>query len=79
MRPRVHLSIYDMKLNKQTHKRATSRLDRVVFFVAVLWLATSLLLVLSYRTGSAQAAHPRKPELQLVAHSVPQAAHPSRM
>jgi preprotein translocase subunit SecG len=77
MRPDAHLSIYDMKLNRQTHKRVIARLDRIVFVVAVLWLATSLLLMLSYRTGSAQAAHPRKPEQQLVAHSVPPAEQAS--
>jgi len=74
----MHLSINDMKLNKHTHRRAIARLDRVVFFVAVLWLATSLLLVLSYRTGSAQAAHPHKPAQPLVAHYVALAADSSR-
>jgi hypothetical protein len=37
----------------------TSRLNRIVFAVTLLWLVTTLLLLL-YRPGSANAVQPRK-------------------
>lgn len=42
--------------------------------VALLWLATTLALLLSYQTSSAQAAHPRKTIDRSIALYVPQAA-----
>jgi hypothetical protein len=47
-----------MKLPVQKYKRAESRLDGILFFVAVAWLALSFLLVLLYHPGSAHAVQP---------------------
>ncbi|HWS18097.1 MAG TPA: hypothetical protein VN223_08780 [Candidatus Elarobacter sp.] len=51
-----------------------SRLNRVVFGVALLWLATSLLLLMLYGAGSARGEHPRKDSHQQFANLVRQAA-----
>jgi hypothetical protein len=51
-----------------------SRLNRLVFGVALLWLATSLLLLMLYGTGSARGGHPRKDSHQQFAYRVRQAA-----
>lgn len=47
----------DMKLNRNQYKQMCSRLDRLVVIVALLWLATSLALLFSYRPESAQTVH----------------------
>jgi hypothetical protein len=51
-----------------------SRLNRLVFGVALLWLATSLLLLMLYGTGSARGEHPRNDSHQQFAYLVRQAA-----
>ena len=50
-----------------------SRLDRIVFLVAVLWLAASFMLLLLYRPGAAHAVQPRKSAQAQIALLVPQA------
>jgi preprotein translocase subunit SecG len=50
-----------------------SRLDRLVFVVAVLWLAASLMLLLLYQPGPAHAVQPRKSAQGQIALLVPQA------
>lgn len=67
-----------MRLQIETKSRPqhASRLNKVVFSVALLWLATSLLLLVLYRTGSAHADHPRKDSHQQFARLVHQAAGP---
>jgi len=51
-----------MKLQKETKKepRETARLNRLVFGVALLWLATSLLLLLMYHSSPAHAVQPNR-------------------
>jgi len=56
-----------MNLPVQKYKRAESRLDGILFFVAVAWLAVSLLLVLLYRPGTAHAVQPPKHRHELMA------------
>ena len=58
-----------MKLPVQ-HKRAASRLDGILFFVAVLWLALSLLLLVLYRPGTANAVQPRRSAYKLMAQFI---------
>ncbi|HEX3587376.1 MAG TPA: hypothetical protein VH024_15350 [Candidatus Angelobacter sp.] len=67
----------DMKLQKETKKepRKTARLNRLVFGVALLWLATSLLLLLMYHSGPAHAVQPnRASQAQKLALVAPPAA-----
>jgi hypothetical protein len=67
----------DMKLQKETktEPRETARLNRLVFGVALLWLVTSLLLLLMYRTSPAHAVQPnRASQEQKLAVVAPQAA-----
>jgi hypothetical protein len=65
-----------MRLQKETSRKpqATSRLNSVVCGVALLWLATSLLLLLLYRAGPANPVQPHKNADQQLALVVPQAA-----
>jgi hypothetical protein len=69
-----------MKLQNETKRepRETARLNRLVFGVALLWLATSLLLLLMYRTSPAHAVQPNRAsqeqKLALVAPQVAQAS-----
>jgi hypothetical protein len=65
-----------MRLQMETKSRPqhASRLNRLVFGVALLWLATSLLLLVLYGTGSARGGHPRKDSHQQFAYRVRQAA-----
>ncbi|HXA85052.1 MAG TPA: hypothetical protein VNZ47_08260 [Candidatus Dormibacteraeota bacterium] len=65
-----------MRLQIETESRPqhTSRLNGVVFGVALLWLATSLLLLVLSWAGSRRNDHPRKDSHQQVARIVPQAA-----
>ncbi|HKV94965.1 MAG TPA: hypothetical protein VJW20_20635 [Candidatus Angelobacter sp.] len=49
-----------MKLNRNQYRQMCSRLDRLVVIVALLWLATSLALLFSYRPESAQTVHQHK-------------------
>ena len=71
----------DMKLQKETKKepRETARLNRLVFGVALLWLATSLLLLLMYHTGPAHAVQPNRAsqEQKLALVAPPAAANAS--
>ena len=62
-----------MKLHREQYQRARARLDRLVTIVALLWLAATFVLLLSYRTGSTQAVQPHKARLRAVALYVPQA------
>jgi preprotein translocase subunit SecG len=70
-----------MKLQKETKKepRQTSRLNRLVFSVALLWLATSLLLLLMYHSGPAHAVQPNRAsqEQKLALVAPPAAANAS--
>jgi hypothetical protein len=52
----------DMKLQKETKKepRETARLNQLVFGVALLWLATSVLLLLMYHSSPAHAVQPNR-------------------
>jgi len=43
------------------------RLDALLFVVAVLWLLTSLLLLVQYRPGAAHAQHPGHPPAEYTA------------
>ncbi|HEY5029823.1 MAG TPA: hypothetical protein VIK39_15555 [Candidatus Angelobacter sp.] len=65
-----------MRLEIETKNRPQdkSRLNRLVFGVALLWLATSLLLLVLYRIGSAHGEHPRQDSHQQFAHLVRPAA-----
>ena len=70
----------DMKLQNETKTgpRETARLNRLVFGVALLWLATSLLLLLMYRTSPAHAVQPnRASQEQKLAVVAPPAAQAS--
>jgi preprotein translocase subunit SecG len=49
------------------------KLDKVVFFLTILWVVTSLLLIL-YGPSSAHAVQPHKPRPQQVAGELSQAA-----
>jgi hypothetical protein len=69
-----------MKLQKETKNepRKTARLNRLVFGVALLWLATSLLLLLMYHSGPAHAVQPnRASQEQKLALVAPPAAQAS--
>jgi len=63
-----------MRLQTETENKPqhASRLNRLVFGVALLWLVTSLLLLVLYRPGSAHE-HPRKDSHQQFARLVHQA------
>jgi hypothetical protein len=63
-----------MKLNIQKQRRAAGRLDALLFVVALLWIATSILLLALYRPAAAHAQHPgdRAPE-HLARYVVPSA------
>jgi len=58
-----------MRLQTATKKEPlkTARLNRLVFGVALLWVATSLLLLLMYRT---RPAHDVRPEKASQAHKL---------
>jgi hypothetical protein len=58
-----------MKLQKETKKepRETARLNRLVFGVALLWLATSVLLLLMYHANPAHAVQPNRASQQKLA------------
>ena len=47
-------------LRANRNSRRGARLNKIVCVVAVLWLATSLMLLLLYRPGPAHAVQPRK-------------------
>ncbi|HEY2115284.1 MAG TPA: hypothetical protein VGJ51_09345 [Candidatus Angelobacter sp.] len=51
-----------MKLRTETKKKPpkTARLNRLLFGVALLWVATSLLLLLMYQTRPAHDVRPDK-------------------
>jgi len=49
-----------MKLQTETKKEPRARLNQLVFGVALLWLATSLLLLLMYHSGPAHAVQPNR-------------------
>lgn len=53
-----------------------SRLNRVVFGVALLWLATTLLLLVLYRSGSVHGNRPHTPTdlALLVSHATARAS-----
>jgi len=55
-------------MNHSARKRHLIKVDRMLTLVAVLWLATSVLLLLSYHESHAQAAH-----------SQPQAVHTAQL
>jgi hypothetical protein len=59
-----------MKLNIPKSRRAAMRLDALLFVVAVLWLLTSLLLLVQYRPGAAHAQHPGHPAHEFMAQSI---------
>ncbi|HEY1528907.1 MAG TPA: hypothetical protein VGH51_22010, partial [Candidatus Angelobacter sp.] len=66
-----------MRLQTGTKKtpQRTARLNKLVFGVALLWLVTSLLLLLMYRTSPAHAVQPnRASQEQKLAVVAPQAA-----
>jgi len=65
-----------MKLHIQEYRRAGSRLNTILFFVAVLWLAASLLLLLLYRPGAAHAVQPRQPAHERMAGCIAPLAQP---
>jgi len=62
MRACGHLLLIDMRLQNGTKREPqdTARLNRLVFGVALLWVATSLLLLLMYRTRPAHDVRPDK-------------------
>lgn len=64
-----------MRLQKETSRKpqASSRLNSVLCGVALLWLATSLLLLLMYRPDPVNHAQPHTADQQLT-FVVPQAA-----
>jgi preprotein translocase subunit SecG len=63
------------KKNSQADFRLNgSRLNKIVFVVAVLWLAASFMLLLLYRPGAAHAVQPRKSAHAQIALLVSQAA-----
>jgi hypothetical protein len=53
----------DMKLQRETKNKPqhASRLNRIVFGVALLWLVTSVLLLVLSATGSARPGHKYEP------------------
>jgi preprotein translocase subunit SecG len=63
-----------LQIETKIKPQHASRLNRVVFGVALLWLATSLLLLMLYRAGSAHDQHPNQDSHQQFAHLVRQAA-----
>ena len=58
-----------MKLQKETKKEPpkSARLNRLVFGVALLWLATSVLLLLMYHSSPAHAVQPNRASQQKLA------------
>jgi hypothetical protein len=58
-----------MKLTHRKNGREGSRLDGILFFVVVLWLATAMLLVLFHHPRSTRARHP-----DVMASIIPQAS-----
>jgi hypothetical protein len=46
-----------LKIETRSKPQHTSRLNRIVFGVALLWLVTSVLLLVLSGTGSAQSDH----------------------
>jgi len=64
-----HLFQIDMKLQKETKREPLkfARLNRLVVGVALLWVATSLLLLLMYRT---RPAHDLRPDKASQAHKL---------
>jgi|GEM_PF-4588175 hypothetical protein len=63
-----------MNLIRETQKPpARSRLNKIVFVVMLLWLVTSLLLLL-YHPGAANAVQPRSTPHHKLAMTVNQAA-----
>jgi hypothetical protein len=57
-----HLSNIDMRLQNETKREPLkfARLNRLVVGVALLWVATSLLLLLMYQTRPAHEPRPDK-------------------
>jgi hypothetical protein len=70
-----------MKIMKESKRKPRiARLNRVVFGVALLWLATSLLLLLFYRPAPSNAVQPstaHKPMHYQYAMAASQAARAS--
>jgi hypothetical protein len=64
-----------MKTGKETRRKQqnSSRLDMAVIVVGLLWLATSLLLLILSRPGAAHALQPRKQRHHQFARVVSQA------
>jgi hypothetical protein len=62
-----------MKLHTQKNRRASSRLDGILLVVLVLWLATSMLLVILWHPGTARALHPQKPRPEMAVLLAPYA------
>jgi len=58
-----------MKLNIPKPRRAALRLDAVLFVVTLLWLLTSLLLLVLYRPAAAHARQPQRPAHEFMARS----------
>ena len=46
-------------ISHSARKRKLMKVDRTLALVALLWLATSVLLLFSYRDSHAQASHPQ--------------------
>ena len=66
--------LVDMRLQREKAKpRAGSRLNKLVYVVAVLWLAVSLMLLV-YHPGAAHAVQPPKTVYSQLARLAPQAA-----
>jgi hypothetical protein len=63
-----------LQIETKTKPLHGSRLNRVVFGVALLWLATSMLLLVLVWTASTPAHHPHKDQHQQFARVVHQAA-----
>ena len=64
-----HLFQIDMRLENDTKREPQkfARLNRLVFGVALLWVATSLLLLLMYRT---RPVHDMRPDKASQAHEL---------
>jgi hypothetical protein len=70
-----------MKSKAQKNRRDTSRLDAALFFLILMWLAATMLLVLLRHPGTTpgSAQHPAPSPQDVVASVAPQAARASLM